>query len=234
MITLNACMHLRETVVMEDRPVSEDILKRLREAVVKYDVELTVELAKEVIATGFDPLKAIEQGLGEGLRVVGDKFEAGEIFLPMLMMAAQAVKESLVILEPALPKGTSRKTLGKVVIGTVEGDIHDIGKSIVAAMLTANGFEVYDLGSDTPTSKFVDRAKEAKADIIGMSALLTTTMTKMAEVIDALKKAGLRGNVKVIVGGAPVSGAWAEKIGADAYAEDAIASVDAAKKLLDK
>jgi len=221
-------------VVMEDLLVSEDILKRLREAVVKYDVELTVELAREVIATSFDPLRAIEQGLGEGLRVIGDQFEAGEIFLPMLMMAAQAVKESLVVLEPALPKGTSRKTLGKVVIGTVEGDIHDIGKTIVAAMLTANGFEVYDLGSDTPTSKFVDRAKEVKADIIGMSALLTTTMTKMAEVINALKKAGLRGNVKVVVGGAPVSGAWAEKIGADAYAEDAIASVDAVKKLLGK
>lgn len=231
MITLN---FWREAIVREDVLVSEDILKRLREAVVKYDVELTVELAKEVIATGFDPLKAIEQGLGEGLRVIGDEFEAGEIFLPMLMMAAQAVKESLTILEPALPKGTSRKTLGKVVIGTVEGDIHDIGKTIVAAMLTANGFEVYDLGCDTPTSKFVDKVKEVKADIIGMSALLTTTMTKMAEVISVLKKAGLRGNVKVIVGGAPVSAAWAEKIGADAYAEDAIASVDVSKKLLDK
>jgi len=183
-ITLN---FWREAIVREDVLVSETILKRLKEAVVKYDVELTVELAKEVIATGFDPLKAIEQGLGEGLRVIGDQFEAGEIFLPMLMMAAQAVKESLTILEPALPKGTSRKTLGKVVIGTVEGDIHDIGKTIVAAMLTANGFEVYDLGCDTPTSKFVDKVKEVKADIIGMSALLTTTMTKMAEVIN-LKK----------------------------------------------
>jgi methanogenic corrinoid protein MtbC1 len=164
-------------VVMEDRPVSEDILKRLREAVVNYDVELAVELSREVIRTGFDPLTAIEQGLGDGLRVIGDKFEAGEIFLPMLMIAAQAMKESLAILEPALGKGTSRKTLGKVVIGTVEGDIHDIGKTIVAAMLTASGFEVYDLGSDTPTSKFVDKTKEVKSDIIGMSALLTTTMT---------------------------------------------------------
>ncbi len=214
--------------------MSEDILERLREAVVNYDVESAVELSREVIRIGFDPLKAIEQGLGDGLRVIGDKFEAGEIFLPMLMIAAQAMKESLAILEPALGKGKSRKTLGKVVIGTVEGDIHDIGKSIVAAMLTANGFEVYDLGSDTPTSKFVDKAKEVKADIVGMSALLTTTMTKMAEVINALKKAGLRGNVKVIVGGAPVSGAYAEKIGADAYAEDAIASVDVVKKLMGK
>jgi len=107
--------------------MSEDILKRLKDAVVNYDVELAVEISKEVITTGFDPLKAIEQGLGEGLRVVGDQFEAGEVFLPMLMMAAQAMKESLAILEPALAKGVSRKVLGKVVIGTVEGDIHDIG-----------------------------------------------------------------------------------------------------------
>ncbi len=214
--------------------MTEDILKRLKEAVVNYDVELAVELSKEVIATGFDPLKAIEDGLGEGLKVVGDKFEEGEIFLPMLMMSARAMKESLAILEPALAKGTSRKVLGKVVIGTVEGDIHDIGKSIVAAMLTANGFQVYDLGCDTPTSKFVEKVKEVKPDIIGMSALLTTTMTKMVEVINTLKKAGLRKNVRVIVGGAPVSAAWAEEIGADAYAEDALAAVDVAKKLLRK
>jgi corrinoid protein of di/trimethylamine methyltransferase len=214
--------------------VTENILQRLKEAVINYDVELAVEISKEVIATGFDPLKAIEQGLGEGLRVIGDKFEAGEVFLPMLMIAAQAMKESLAILEPALAKGTSRKVLGKVVIGTVEGDIHDIGKTIVAAMLTANGFEVYDLGCDTPTSKFVEKAKEVNPDIIGMSALLTTTMTKMTEVINALKKAGLRGNVRVIVGGAPVSAAWAEQVGADAYAEDAIAAVGTARKLLGK
>lgn len=214
--------------------MTEDILNRLKEAVLNYDVELAVEIAKEVVATGFDPLKAIEQGLGEGLRIIGDKFEAEEIFLPMLMIAAQAMKEALVVLEPALAKGTSRKVVGKVVIGTVEGDIHDIGKSIVAAMLTASGFEVYDLGSDTPTSKFVAKTQEVQADIIGMSALLTTTMTKMADVVNALKEAGLRGKVKVIVGGAPVSTAWAEKIGADAYAEDAIAAVDVAKKLLGK
>ncbi|MGD8505574.1 MAG: corrinoid protein [Candidatus Bathyarchaeota archaeon] len=214
--------------------MTENILQRLKEAVINYDVELAVEISKEVIATGFDPLKAIEQGLGEGLRVIGDKFEAGEVFLPMLMIAAQAMKESLAILEPALAKGTSRKVLGKVVIGTVEGDIHDIGKTIVAAMLTANGFEVYDLGCDTPTSKFVEKAKEVNPDIIGMSALLTTTMTKMTEVINALKKAGLRGNVRVIVGGAPVSAAWAEQVGADAYAEDAIAAVGTARKLLGK
>ncbi len=214
--------------------MTENILERLKEAVLNYDIELAVEVSKEVVSTGFDPLKAIEQGLGEGLRVVGEKFEAGEIFLPMLMMAAQAMKESLAILEPALAKGVSRKVLGKVIIGTVEGDIHDIGKSIVAAMLTASGFEVYDLGCDTPTSKFVEKAEEVKPDIIGMSALLTTTMTKMADVISALEKAGLRGRVKVIVGGAPVSTAWAQKVGADAYAEDAIAAVDTAKKLLGK
>ena len=214
--------------------MTEDILIRLKTAVVNYEVEQAVALAKEVLATGFDPLKAIEEGLGEGLRIIGEKFEEGEVFLPMLMIAAQAMKESLVILEPALTKGTSRKVLGRVVIGTVEGDIHDIGKSIVAAMLTANGFAVYDLGSDTPTAKFIEKAREVDANLVGMSALLTTTMTKMAEVVDALKQAGLRGKVKVLIGGAPVSEAWAEKIGADAYAEDAIAAVDAAKKLLSK
>ncbi len=214
--------------------MAENVLKRLKEAVLNYDVEGAVAVAKEVIETGFDPLIAIEQGLGEGLSIVGDKFEAEEIFLPELMIAAQAMKESLAILEPALGKGKSRKVLGKVIIGTVEGDIHDIGKSIVATMLTVNGFEVHDLGCDTPTSKFVEKAKEVKPDIIGMSALLTTTMVKMAEVINALKKVGLRGQVKVIIGGAPVSAAWAEEIEADAYAEDAMACVDVAKKLLSK
>jgi corrinoid protein of di/trimethylamine methyltransferase len=214
--------------------MAEDVLKRLKEAVINYDVEGAVEASKEVIKTGFDPLKAIEQGLGEGLKIVGEKFGAGEIFLPMLMIAAQAMKESLAVLEPALAKGVSRKVMGKVVIGTVEGDIHDIGKSIVAAMLTANGFEVYDMGCDVPVSKFVEKVKEVNPDIIGMSALLTTTMPKMTEVIDALKKEGLRGKVKVIVGGAPVSAAWAEQIGADTYGEDAMAAVDVAKKLVGK
>jgi len=214
--------------------MSEDVLKRLKEAVINYDVEGAVEASKEVVRTHFDPLKAIEQGLGEGLKIIGDKFGAGEIFLPMLMIAAQAMKESLAILEPTLAKGTSRKVLGKVVIGTVEGDIHDIGKSIVAAMLTANGFEVHDIGCDAPVSKFVEKVKEVKPDVVGMSALLTTTMPKMTEVIVALKKEGLRAKVKVIVGGAPVSSAWAEQIGADAYGEDAIAAVDVAKNLVGK
>jgi len=214
--------------------MTENFLKRLREAVLNYDVERAVEVSKEVIEAGFDPLTAIEQGLGEGLTIVGGKFAAGELFLPELMIAAEAMKKSLAILEPALAKGISRKVLGKVVIGTVEGDIHDIGKTIVAAMLTANGFEVYDVGCDTPTSKFVEKVEEVSADTVGMSALLTTTMVKMVEVINALKKAGLRGKVKVIVGGAPVSEAWAKEIGADAYAEDAVAAVNAAKKLLGK
>lgn len=214
--------------------MAEDVLKRLKEAVMNYDVEAAVEASKEVLKTGFDPLKAIEEGLGEGLKIVGEKFEAGELFLPMLMIAAQAMKESLAVLEPALAKGVSRKVLGKVVIGTVEGDIHDIGKSIVAAMLIANGFEVHDIGCDAPTSKFIEKVKEVNPNIIGMSALLTTTMPKMTEVIDALKKEGLRGKVKVIVGGAPVSAAWAEQIGADSYGEDAMAAVDVAKKLVSK
>jgi len=214
--------------------MTEDILKRLKESIMNYDVEGAVEASEKVVKTGFDPLKAIEQGLGEGLRIIGEKFGAGELFLPMLMMAAQGMKKSLAILEPALAKGVSRKVMGKVVIGTVEGDIHDIGKSIVAAMLTANGFEVHDIGCDAPVSKFVEKVKEVNPDIVGMSALLTTTMPKMTEVINTLKKEGLRGKIKVIVGGAPVSAAWAEQIGADSYGEDAMAAVDVAKKLVSK
>jgi 5-methyltetrahydrofolate--homocysteine methyltransferase len=195
--------------------MAEDVLKTLKDAVLNYDVEAAVEASNEVIKTGFDPLKAIEEGLGEGLKIIGEKFAAGEIFLPMLMIAAQAMKESLAVLEPALAKGISRKVLGKVVVGTVEGDIHDIG-------------------CDAPTSKFIEKVKEVNPDIIGMSALLTTTMPKMTEVIDALKKEGFREKVKVIVGGAPVSAAWAEQIGADSYGEDAMAAVDVAKKLVGK
>lgn len=214
--------------------MTEDILNRLKEAVINYDVDETVKVAQEVIETGFDPLKAIEEGLAAGLQVIGDKFGSGEIFLPMLMISAEATKKALAILEPAVAEGKSRKVLGKVVIGTVEGDIHDIGKSIVAAMLTANGFEVHDIGCDVPTSKFIEKVKEVNPDIIGMSALLTTTMPKMTEVINALKKEGLREKVKVMVGGAPVSAAWAEQIGADTYGEDAMAAVDVVKKLLGK
>ena len=212
--------------------MTEDILNRLKEAVINYDVDETVKTAQEVIETGFDPLKAIEEGLAAGLQVIGDKFGRGEIFLPMLMISAEATKKALAILEPAVANGKSRKVLGKVVIGTVEGDIHDIGKSIVAAMLTANGFEVHDVGCDVSTSKFIEKVKEVNPDIIGMSALLTTTMPKMTEVINALKKEGLREKVKVMVGGAPVSAAWAEQIGADTYGEDAMAAVDVVKKLV--
>jgi len=214
--------------------MTDDILNRLKEVVINYDVDGAVKVAQEVIETGFDPLKAIEEGLAAGLKVVGDRFGSGEIFLPMLMISAEAAKKALAILEPVVAKGKSRKVLGKVVIGTAEGDIHDIGKSIVAAMLTANGFEVHDMGCDVPTSKFIEKVKEVNPDVIGMSALLTTTMPRMTELIDALKKEGLREKVKVIVGGAPVSAAWAEQIGADAYGEDAMAAVDVVKNLLGK
>jgi len=209
-----------------------DLLKRLKEAIINYDTEEAAKVAKEIVEKGFDPLEAIEKGVSEGLKIVGEKFGAGEIFLPMLMMAAQAAKEALAILEPMLKEGASRKTIGKVVIGTVEGDIHDIGKNIVATMLTANGFEVYDIGVDAPASKFVEKAKEVNPQIIGISALMTTTMQKVPEVIEALKKAGLREKVKVMVGGAAVTEEWAKQIGADGYGEDAKAAVEVAKKLV--
>jgi corrinoid protein of di/trimethylamine methyltransferase len=183
---------------------------------------------------GIDPLKAIEEGLAQGIREVGNKFANGEVFLPELIMAAETMKKALEILEPELKKKKKeRKTLGKVLLGTVAGDIHSIGKTIVASMLSANGFEVYDIGEDVPAGKFVEKVKELKPDILGLSALLTTTLPEQKVVIETLKKEGLRDKVKVIVGGAPTSREWAKEIGADGYGADATEAVEVVKKLLE-
>jgi corrinoid protein of di/trimethylamine methyltransferase len=209
------------------------IIEGLRKAVLTYDIEGATKLAKKAVDSGINPIKAIEEGLVKGIRKVGKKFENKEIFLSELIMAAETMNRGLEILEVELKKRKSkRKTLGKVLIGTVAGDIHDLGKTIVAAMLVANGFEVIDLGVDVPTKVFVEKVKKFKPEILALSALLTTTLPMQKEVIEALEKAGLREKIKIIVGGAPVTPEWAKKIGADGYAADAKSAVEIAKKLV--
>ncbi len=214
--------------------MKEELLRSLTDAVTGYDVDAAVKLAEEVLKAGVDPVDAIQKGLAKGVRTVGDRFAAGEAFLTELMIAAEAMKQAMAILEPAIPKRAkaAKRALGKIVIGTVEGDIHDIGKSIVGTMLTVAGFEVVDLGVDVPVMKFIEKTKEVEPDIIGMSALMTTTMVKMKDVIKILDADGLRKKVKVMVGGAPTSKEWAREIGADAHGGDAMEAVEVAKKLI--
>jgi len=210
-----------------------EIIKGLENAVINYNIEAAVELAKKALDAGIDPVKAIEEGLAKGIREVGEKFGRKEIFLSELIMAAEAMNSGLKVLEPEIKKRkTERKSLGKVLIGTVAGDIHDIGKTIVAAMLTANGFEVIDLGVDVSVETFVEKVREIQPHILALSALLTTSMPMQKEVIEALKKAGLRHRVKVMIGGLPVTSKWAEEIGADGYAANAAEAVEVAKKLV--
>jgi corrinoid protein of di/trimethylamine methyltransferase len=175
----------------------------------------------------------INQGLVPGMDVVGEKFASGEYFLPNIVIAGSAMQQAMALLEPELKEGRQALTsYGKVVIGTVRGDIHEIGKSLVGTMLSANGFEVHDLGVDVATDAFIAKLKETGAQLLGLSALLTTTMTVQREIIEALNKAGMRDQVKVLVGGAPVQQEWADSIGADGYAEDAMAAVSLAKRLV--
>ncbi len=213
--------------------MSDELFKKMATSIIDGDSDTAVSLAKESIGAGVDPLDAITKGFVIGVNTVGEAFGRGEAFLPELVMAGEAMKAAVTTLDPEMKKrGTERKMLGKVVIATVEGDIHEIGKSLVATMLGASGFEVFDLGVDTPSDKIIGKALEVNADIIAMSALLTTTMVKQREVIEELEKEGLRSKVKVMVGGAPVTRDWVTTIGADGYSEDAIGAVMLAKQLL--
>ena len=214
--------------------MSEELFKKMATSIMDGDSDAAVALAKESVAAGVDPLDAITKGFVVGVNTVGEAFGRGESFLPELVMAGEAMKSAVAALDPEMKKrGTQRQMLGKVVIATVEGDIHEIGKSLVATMLGASGFEVYDLGVDAPGDKIIGKALEVNADIIAMSALLTTTMVKQREVIEELEKEGLRKKVKVIVGGAPVTRDWVATIGADGFSEDAIGAVMLAKKLME-
>jgi corrinoid protein of di/trimethylamine methyltransferase len=213
--------------------MSEELFKKMATSIIDGEADAAVALAKESVAAGVDPLDAITKGFVIGVNAVGEAFGRGESFLPELVMAGEAMKSAVTALDPEMKKrGTQRKMLGKVVIATVEGDIHEIGKSLVATMLGASGFEVYDLGVDTSGDKIIGKALEVDADIIAMSALLTTTMVKQREVIEELEKEGLRKRIKVMVGGAPVTRDWVTTIRADGYSEDAIGAVMLAKQLM--
>jgi corrinoid protein of di/trimethylamine methyltransferase len=210
-----------------------EILKQLREVVILGEPDQARELAAQALEAGVAPLTAIEEALNPGMQVVGDRYESGEYFIPDLVMSAEAMKAAMGVFEPALiARQEERQVLGTVVIGTVEGDIHEIGKSLVATMLSAAGFQVHDLGVDVPAPEFVKRVQETGANVVGLSALLTTTMLNQEAVIEALEEAGLREQVKVVIGGAPTSTDWAQTIGADAYAENANEAVGVVKELL--
>ncbi|UCD46117.1 MAG: corrinoid protein [Candidatus Bathyarchaeota archaeon] len=213
--------------------LSEKILEGLREAVLYFDEEEARRLAEEAVEAGLDPVEVLEEGLAKALREVGDRFGSGEAFITELIASAQAMEAGAEVLNREIARlGVARKSVGKFLIGTVEGDIHSIGKNIVKTMLIAAGFEVVDLGTDVKTETIVEKVKELEPDIIGLSALMTTTMTKQREVIEALKKEGLREKVKIIVGGAPVTEEWVEEIGADACGFDAGSAVENSLRLM--
>ncbi len=213
--------------------MSEEILNKLKQAVVDGEAEQTAELARQGLDQGLDPLTLIDEGLTPGMNRIGELFSSGEFFLPELVIGGDAMKAALAILEPALVGNQEREIVGRVVIGTVEGDIHEIGKTLVGIMLTANGFDVDDIGADKSAAEFVAAVKENGATLVGASALLTTTMAEQQSIIEALEEAGLRDQVKVMIGGAPVSQSWADSIGADGYAANAISAVDLAFRLID-
>jgi corrinoid protein of di/trimethylamine methyltransferase len=213
--------------------MSEEILRAMAQSIIDGEAEVAAELAKQSIETGMDPLESITKGYLVGVNDVGESFACGNVFLPELVMAGEAMKAAIAVLEPELTKqGTSRDILGKVVLATVEGDIHEIGKSLVGTMLTAAGFEVYDLGVNVPADQIMAKVQEVDADIVGLSALLTTTMVRQKEVIEEMDKLGLRKKTRVMVGGAPVTSDWVQKIEADGYSEDAIGAVSIARTLM--
>jgi len=210
-----------------------NILLDLKQVVVNSEGEEIPALTEKTIHAGYEPLEIINMALMPGIKIVGDRYESGEYFLPHLIIAAEGIKKAMALLDPELQKrGQKAEKLGTVVIGTVRGDIHEIGKSLVASLLSANGFEVHDLGVDVPVEKFIQKVKETRADAVGLSALLTTTMLVQKDVIEALEVEGFRARVKVIIGGAPVTREWASKIGADGYADSAMSAVGVLKKLI--
>ncbi len=212
--------------------MSEKLLRKLTQAVIDGEPEDATELAKQALDQGMDPLTCINEGLTLGMNHIGDLFAAGEVFVPDLVLGGKAMKEALAIFEPALVKSQKREVVGRVVLGTVKGDMHEIGKTLVGVMLTANGFQVTDIGINQSADNFISAIKETNATLIGASALLTTTMRMQQKLIVALKEAGIRDQVKVMIGGAPVSKDWAERVGADGYAEDAIEAIAVAKRLV--
>jgi corrinoid protein of di/trimethylamine methyltransferase len=213
--------------------MSKDLLAKITTSLVEGEPDETVGLTRQALESGLEPLTIINEGLVPGMNIVGDKFQSGEYFLPHLIIAANGMQQSMALLDPELTaRQQAVESAGTLVIGSVAGDIHEIGKTLVATMMSASGFQVYDLGVDVATETFVSKVKETGANLLGLSALLTTTMTVQREVIEALEEAGIRDQVKVMIGGAPVSQEWSDTIGADGYAEDAVGAIELAKRLV--
>jgi len=212
----------------------KDIFLQAQEAIAAGDADAAVQLAKQGLNQSIDGIELLNKGFIVGINKVGDLFGEGQLFLPELIMSATAMQGVIEIINAALEKKGKKQSRGKVVIGTVEGDLHDIGKTIVVSLLRANGFEVKDLGRDVPVDRFIAEAEAFGADVIGTSALLTTTMSVQKELVERLDARGLRGKYQTIVGGAPVTERWAKRIGADAYAADATDGVRKIKELLEK
>lgn len=205
-------------------------LEAMYESILDGDDELAERLARDALAAGMPPLEAIDGGFIPGIREVGRLFGEGELFLPELVTSAQAMKAAMAVLQAELADEAARYSRGRLVLGTVPGDIHDIGKTLVGTLLSANGFEVIDLGVDVPIERLVDAAREHDADFVGASALLTTTMAKQRDLVEAVRAAGLR--ARVLVGGAPARQDWADQIGADGYAENAVGAVELVRRLV--
>lgn len=216
---------------LEIPETTNDLFTALAEAVVGMDEDKARTLAQDIVKAGLDPALAIEHGLVKGMQRAGDLFEAEEYFIPELLVCADAMNAGLAVLKPRLSKTNGSSIRGRVVIGVVEGDTHDIGKNLVRIMLETDGFEVLDLGRDVPPAAFVDQAVSAGADIIALSTLMTTTMGAMAEVVRLLESRQIRSNVKVMVGGGPISQQFANRIGADGYAANAVGAVTLARRL---
>ena len=208
-----------------------ELLGKMAESLIAGKVDEVTELTKEALDGGSSPQDILEQGLLAGMEVVGKRFKANEMFIPEVLRCAKCMHGAMAILRPLLAE-TGVETAGTFVIGTVKGDLHDIGKNLVGMMFEGAGFQVIDLGIDLEPQEFIDALKEHKATLLGMSALLTTTMPKMGETINAIKEAGIRDQVKIMIGGAPVTSEYAKEIGADAYASNAASAVDKGKELL--
>ena len=212
--------------------MTDEILGKLREAVLNMDEEGAEQTARELVGAGLDPVEAI-RSMASAMTEMGEKFERGEAYVPELLLASDALKRAMPVLEEEIKKrNVQREKFGTVIVGTVKGDVHEVGKDMVAMMLGVAGFDVIDLGADVSTSDFIAAAQSHKADAIAMSSLMSTTMAGQREVIEFLKELGLRDKYKVLVGGGPVKQAWADEIGADGYAQDAIEAVKLAKKVL--
>ena len=213
----------------------DHLFPAMRQSIIDGAPETASNLARQALTDGIAPIDAIDQGFVPGMHEVGELFAKHQMFLPDMMASAEAMRAAMAVLDPELKKlGSDRPMAGVVVLGTTKGDIHEIGKILVGTLLTAHGFRVHDLGADVSQEKFVAQARELSADIVGVSALLTTTMRNQRTVVEALEKAGLREQVKIMVGGAPVTRRWAEEIGADGYAKDAMSAVALARELMEQ